>query len=75
MLHGERNKVHVNIIVLHVDIIKIGCRGRSMPPYNPTNHVNGTSYTYTSSLFIAFACIELLSDYDTFINQNKQKNT
>ena len=33
LLHDDIDKSRVNILMLHVDIIYLTCRGRSMPPW------------------------------------------
>ena len=41
MLHVDINKSHVNIIMLHVDIIYLACRGQKYATIR-TNSVDGT---------------------------------
>ena len=41
MLHVDINKSHVNIIMLHIDIIYLACRGQKYATIR-TNSVDGT---------------------------------
>ena len=59
-LYNDVNKSHVNIIMLHVDIIYLACRGRNMPTYN-TFQIQDARYLQLRWLFISFHRPILLS--------------